>query len=91
MTPALDPALEEAIGTVRAALDRQRQKGHTPASDAELSVSFMANQLLAFACETRDVALQGARQDLGVAHRRAARLAAFATALMVRIEHEVRT
>jgi hypothetical protein len=84
-------AHEQAIAVVRSALERQAAKGHTPASDAERSLAHMAAGLIPFAQEARDVAMPGDRQDLGVAHRRAARLAAYAIAVMVRIEHEVRT
>lgn len=83
-------ALEELdLTAALAALREQDEKhGHTAESDAEIPIGRFADNATRFSAELRDVMLPGDRQNLAVAYRRSARLAAFALATMRRIRVE---
>lgn len=82
-------ALEELdLSAVTAALRDQETHGHTAASDADTKIGCFADRLATRANEAAAVMRPGDRQNLEVAYRRNARLAAFAIAAMRRIRHE---
>lgn len=88
MTPA---ALEGGLDltAVLSTLREQEQKyGHSAESDRELPLYHFANELTSRGVEAGDVLRPGDRQDLDVAYRRSARLAALAIATMRRIRFE---
>lgn len=75
------------LEAVIAAVADQEAKGHTAESDGELPIAHFRCQLVGRA-QDLDVALPGGNQNLDVAYRRAAKLAALAIATMRRIRHE---
>lgn len=87
MTP---PALEDLdlTAALAALRDQSEKHGHSAESDAELRICTFADTSRRLAAELADVLLPGGRQNLPVAYRRAARLAAFSIATMRRIRHE---
>lgn len=87
MTPA---ALEELDVTAALAAfrDQAQSHGHSAERDAELRIVHFADTSRRLAGELHDVLVPGGRQNLEVAYRRAARLAAFSLATMRRIRHE---
>lgn len=82
-------ALEELdVAAVLAAFRDQSDKhGHTAESDAELPLAYFHNSLVSRA-QQLDVILPGDRQQLEIAYRRAATLAALSIATMRRIRLE---
>jgi hypothetical protein len=82
-------ALEDLdLTAMLAALREQEALGHTATSDAEIRLCSFADKLATRAAELADVLREGDRQNLAVAYRRGARLAAFALAAMRRIRIE---
>lgn len=82
-------ALDELdLAAVFAELCNQESNGHTAASDAESPLAGFADTARRLAGELGDVLRPGDRQELNVAYRRAARLAAFAIATQRRIRHD---
>jgi hypothetical protein len=76
------------LSAVFAALRAQEEHGHTAETDAELNVGCFGDKALRLASELRDVLVPGDRQNLDVAYRRAARLAAYAISMQRRIRLE---
>lgn len=82
-------ALEELdFSAMVAAFREQEARGHTAESDGELHIECFGATALRLAAELRDVVHPGDRQNLEVAYRRAARLAAYAIAAQRRIRLE---
>lgn len=82
-------ALEDVhLSAVLAAFREQESHGHTAASDADRNLLCFGDDLVRRANECRDVLFPGDHQNLPVAYRRAARLAAYAIATMRRIRFE---
>jgi hypothetical protein len=80
-------ALEELdFAAVLAELRNQEERGHTAAADYERPLEIFADKAHVLANELGDVLRRGERQNLDVAYRRAARLAAFSLATMRRIQ-----
>jgi hypothetical protein len=69
------------------ALQKQRTR-HSIEADAERSLQHFGRTLCEHAGFARDVLAPGPNQNLPVAYRRAARVAALAIAIMQRIDHE---
>lgn len=76
------------LGAMLAALREQETRGHTAETDGELRVECFGETSIRLAGELRDVLHPGDRQNLDVAYRRAARLAAYAIATQRRIRTE---
>lgn len=85
-------ALEELdlTAAIAAFRDQEETHGHTASSDAERPIGSFADTANRLAGELRDVLNPGDRQNLKVAYRRSARLAAFSLAMMRRIRLEER-
>lgn len=79
---------ELELAAIFAELRNQEHNGHTAESDAELAIATFGDTAVRFAGELRDVLRPGDRQNLDVAYRRAARVAAFAISTARRIRHE---
>lgn len=71
-----------------AELRNQELNGHTAETDREQSLDVFADKTHRLAAELADVMRHGARQNLEVAYRRAARLTAFGLSVQQRIRHE---
>lgn len=85
------PALTELdLTAVLATLREQEGAGHTAETDAELPLARFADVARRLSNELYDVLIPGGRQDLDVAYRRAARLAAFGISTARRIRTEQR-
>lgn len=85
------PALEDLdLSAMLAALLDQESHGHTAETDGERRIECFGADLVARSIELRDVLQPGDRQNLEVAYRRAARLAAYAIAAQRRIRLERR-
>lgn len=86
----IPPALEEIdLSAVLAEFrDQEEKHGHTAESDARIPPGVFGDRARQFAAQLADVLLEGDRQNLDVAYRRAARLAAFALATQRRIRLE---
>lgn len=84
--PALDELdLSATLAELRA---QEEQHGHTAESDAERPITSFSDVALKRSAELADVLRPGDRQNLAVAYRRAARLAAFAISIQRRIRFE---
>jgi hypothetical protein len=82
-------ALEELdFAALLAELRNQETHGHTAETDLDRPIGFFADKAREFAVQLGDVVRPGERQNLEVAYRRAARLAAFGLSAMRRIKAE---
>jgi hypothetical protein len=82
-------ALEELdFAAMLAELRNQEANGHTAETDRELPIGVFADKAHTLAGQLADVLRKSERQNLDVAYRRSARLAAFALATMRRIKAE---
>jgi len=82
-------ALDELdLSAALAAFREQESHGHTAESDGEIPIGVFANKAARFSLELGDVLRDGDRQNLDVAYRRAARLAAFGLSIQRRIRRE---